>query len=63
VKNAFELVLHADKSGALQVKRFTMGAQALFPTCCKKRNCGCSKRRLTRKRSCLAGRMRFGRDG
>ena len=32
VKNAFELVLHVDKAGALQVKRFTMGAQALFPT-------------------------------
>jgi hypothetical protein len=32
VKNAFELVLHADKAGALQAKRFTMGAQALFPT-------------------------------
>ena len=32
VKNAFELVLHVDKAGALQVKRFTTGAQALFPT-------------------------------
>ncbi len=32
VKNAFELVLHVDKAGALQVKKFTMGAQALFPT-------------------------------
>ena len=32
VKNAFELVLHVDKTGALQVKKFTMGAQALFPT-------------------------------
>jgi len=32
VKNAYELVLHVDKAGALQVKKFTMGAQALFPT-------------------------------
>jgi hypothetical protein len=32
VKNAYELVLHVDKTGALQVKKFTMGAQALFPT-------------------------------
>jgi hypothetical protein len=32
VKNAYELVLHLDKTGALQVKKFTMGAQALFPT-------------------------------
>ena len=32
VKNAFELALHVDKTGAVQVKKFTMGAQALFPT-------------------------------
>lgn len=32
VKNAFELALHLDKTGAVQVKKFTMGAQALFPT-------------------------------
>jgi hypothetical protein len=32
VKNAFELALHVDKGGAVQVKKFTMGAQALFPT-------------------------------
>ena len=32
VKNAFELVLHVDKDAKLQVKKFTMGAQALFPT-------------------------------
>lgn len=32
VKNAFELALHVDKTGAMQVKKFTMGAQALFPT-------------------------------
>ena len=32
VKNAYELALHVDKSGAVQVKKFTMGAQALFPT-------------------------------
>jgi hypothetical protein len=32
VKNAYELALYVDKTGAVQVKRFTMGAQALFPT-------------------------------
>lgn len=32
VRNAFELVLHIDKAGAVQAKRFTMGAQALFST-------------------------------
>jgi hypothetical protein len=32
VKNAFELALHVDKTGAVQVKKFTMGARALFPT-------------------------------
>jgi hypothetical protein len=32
VKNAFELALHVDKTGAVQVRKFTMGAQALFPT-------------------------------
>jgi hypothetical protein len=32
VKNAFELALHVDKTGAVQVMKFTMGAQALFPT-------------------------------
>lgn len=32
VKNAYELVLHLDKSGSVAMKKFTMGAQALFPT-------------------------------
>ena len=32
VRSAYELVLHVDKAGALQVKKFTMGAQALFAT-------------------------------
>ncbi|MCI0539271.1 MAG: DUF499 domain-containing protein [Verrucomicrobiales bacterium] len=32
VKNAYELALHVDKTGAVQVKKFTMGAQSLFPT-------------------------------
>jgi uncharacterized protein DUF499 len=32
VKNAYELALHVDKAGAVQVKKFTMGVQALFPT-------------------------------
>lgn len=32
VKNAYELALHVDKSGAVQVQKVTMGAQALLPT-------------------------------
>ena len=32
VKNAYELVLHLDKAGSVAMKKFTMGAQALFPT-------------------------------
>ena len=32
VKNAYELVLHLDKVGSVAMKKFTMGAQALFPT-------------------------------
>jgi hypothetical protein len=32
VKNAYELVLYLDKAGSVAMKKFTMGAQALFPT-------------------------------
>lgn len=32
VKNAFELVLHVDRAGDVQQKKFTMGSEALFPT-------------------------------
>ncbi|MBI4622247.1 MAG: hypothetical protein HY736_03365, partial [Verrucomicrobia bacterium] len=32
VKNAYELVLQIDKSGAVQAHKITMGAQALLPT-------------------------------
>jgi hypothetical protein len=32
VKNAYEIALHIDKAGAVQVQKVTMGAQALLPT-------------------------------
>jgi hypothetical protein len=31
VRNAFEIVLYVDKTGAPQTKKFTMGAEAMFP--------------------------------
>lgn len=32
VKNAFELVVHVDRTGDVQQKKFTMGSEAMFPT-------------------------------
>lgn len=32
VKNSFELVIHVDKTGSIQQRKFTMGSEALFPT-------------------------------
>ena len=54
VKNAYELALHLDKAGSVAMKKFTMGAQALFPTVLQEKDLRLFRKRLMQPRSCLA---------